>query len=108
MLKLSARIASTSQRYASGLERWTVDVPISQARDLPLPRGREEIELAVGRQRYAAGIRTTRGYVNICPNMVDGAGERTNLSTVLSSLGWTRNQQLMATVDGHRWMLSAD
>jgi hypothetical protein len=85
-----------------------VDVAISQARDLPLPRGREEIELAVGRHRYTAGIRTTRGYVYVCPNIVDEAGERTNLSTVLSALGWTRNQRLRVTVEGHRWTLSTD
>jgi hypothetical protein len=106
MAVLRGRVASTGQTYASGLERWTVDVPMSEAGQLPTPRGRVRIDLTVGGNTYVAGIRATRGYVYICANLLDAAGEKTNLATVLGRLGYVRNQPVRLEVEGHRTRLS--
>jgi hypothetical protein len=106
MTVLTGKVAFTGHRYADGLERWTVDVPMREASALPIPRGRVPIELTVDGKTYRAGIRTTPDYVYICSNLVDSNGDKANVSTVLSKLGYVRNQKVRLEVDGHHTRLS--
>ena len=101
---VEARVASTSQHYADGIERVTLDVRLGEAAGLPIPAKGEEqpIDLVLDSTSYAANLRVAGSYVYVCADLSDAGGEKVRLADVLFEHGLTTGQRVQLRVDGSR------
>ncbi len=100
--QIIGKIRGMSQWYADGLERLEIHIIKEEADDLPHRQGsRVAINLVVGGERYAGGLRATRkcAYVWICPDLRDAKGQRVSLARILLNGGFKKNHAVALHVD---------
>jgi hypothetical protein len=101
--KTSAHIRGLGQTYPDGLERKEIWIKKKDAiifhyqENLRIP-----IDLRVGKQSYAAGLRTTpkQQIIYICPDLRDSTGKNISLASVLENNGFSKNQEIILEVAG--------
>ena len=111
MTTVHGRVAGLSNFYSDGVERQEIHVPLPEAHGLPhVLDKRIIVELRVGKQTVAAGIRSKRSnnLAWVCPDVRRPDGTKGRLADVLRQAGLHKNYRVRLHVDGSTVMVTAE
>jgi hypothetical protein len=92
------------------LESMEIWVSLDDSKGLPFVMDkRVQVNLELGGMKYIAGLRaTTRNkYVWICPDLIDGDGEKVSLARIVQNCGMGKNQRVRLEIQGRSIKVSS-